>query len=134
MWCDGPLSRLWKGLKDIKRTGPEETVAVPIEEYIKLVEQSILVLGQASSTVTNGRRLNILKDPKDAKPILKEKTRLDQKNDGKLFGEKFRSHVEDTGQSKTRTLVVFTPPTSGKTLWKAFTLNQNNPYRGGRFY
>ena len=62
------------------------------------MEQSILVLGQVSSTVTNGRRLNILKDPKDAKPILKEKTRLDQKNDGKLFGEKFRSHVEDTGR------------------------------------
>ena len=75
------------------------------------MEQSILVLGQASSTVTNGRRLNILKDPKNAKPILKEKTRLDQKND-----EKFRSHVEDTGQSKTRTLVVFTPPTSRKTI------------------
>ena len=42
----GPLFRLWKGLLDIKGTGPEETVSVPIEEYAELVEQSALLLGQ----------------------------------------------------------------------------------------
>ena len=109
----GFVSRLWKWLKDVKRTGPEETVSVPIEEYIKLVEQSVLLLGQASNTVTYGRRLNVskplMKDPKNAKPILKEKASLLQKIDDKLFSEKFRSHVEDTGERKKQTLKAFTP-------------------------
>ena len=79
----GPLSRLWKALQDIKQTGPKETVSVPIGKYIILVEQSELLLGQASYTIIYGGRLNILKpltkDPKKAKHILKEKTCLLQK-------------------------------------------------------
>ena len=76
----GPLSRLWKGLEYIKQTGPKETVSVPTEKYIILVEQSVLLLGQVSYTIIYGGRLNILKplikDPKKAKHILKEKTCL----------------------------------------------------------
>lgn len=41
----GRLFRLWKGLEDVKQRGPEKTVSIPIEKYIKLVEQSILLLG-----------------------------------------------------------------------------------------
>ena len=33
-----------------KQAGPEETASVAIEEYIKLLEQSVLILGQASQT------------------------------------------------------------------------------------
>ena len=79
----GPLSRLWKGLEDIKQAGPKETVSVPTEKYIILVEQSVLLLVQVSYTIIYGGRLNILKppikDPKKAKHILKEKTCLLQK-------------------------------------------------------
>ena len=41
--CDvtEPLSKLFKGLEDIKQKISEETVSVPIEEYIKLVKQSL---------------------------------------------------------------------------------------------
>ena len=47
----GSLSRLWKGLEAIKRTGPKETISVPIKEYIKLVQQLVLLLGKASDTI-----------------------------------------------------------------------------------
>lgn len=76
----GPHPILWKGLEDIKQTGPKETVSVPTEKYIILVEQSVLLLGQVSYTIIYGGWLNILKplitDPKKAKHILKEKTCL----------------------------------------------------------
>ena len=52
----GPLSRLWKGLEDFKLTDSEETVSVPIEEYVELVEHAVLPLGQAFNTIAIGRR------------------------------------------------------------------------------
>lgn len=63
--CDviGPLPRLWKWLEAINRKGPEETVSVPIKEYIQLVKQSVLSLGQASNTKMYRSWLNILKPP-----------------------------------------------------------------------
>ena len=47
----GSLSRLWKELEATKRPGPKEAVSVPIKEYIKLVQQSVLLLGKASDTI-----------------------------------------------------------------------------------
>ena len=35
----GPLSRLWKGLEDIKNA-PDDTVPVPAEDHIKLIEKT----------------------------------------------------------------------------------------------
>lgn len=74
--CDvmGPLTGLWKSSEGIKWTVTEEIVSVPTEEYIKLVEQSVLLLGQAFNTIIYGRQLNILKpltkDLKKAKYIM----------------------------------------------------------------
>ena len=66
----GPLSRLWKGLEDIKNA-PDDTVPVPVEDHIKLIEQTVLLLGQASNSILYSRRLQILKtlikDPKKQK-------------------------------------------------------------------
>ena len=68
-----PLSKLCKGLEDIKQKISEETVSVPIEEDIKLVKQSVFLLGQAFNTITYGRRLNVLKPlMKDRRPSPKE--------------------------------------------------------------
>lgn len=44
----GPLSRLWKGLDDIKNA-TEDTVLVPVEGHIKLTEQVVFLLGQGSN-------------------------------------------------------------------------------------
>ena len=40
----GPLSRLWKRLEDIKNA-PDDTVPVPAKDYIKLIKQTVLLLG-----------------------------------------------------------------------------------------
>ena len=66
----GPLSRLRLGLENIKST-PDDTVPVPAKYYIKLIEQTVLLLDQASNSILYGRRLQILKtimkDPKKLK-------------------------------------------------------------------
>lgn len=63
-----PLSRLRKGLEDIRKT-PSDKVEVPVDKPVTLVEQIILLLGEASLPVYTCRR-NILKmikkDPRKA--------------------------------------------------------------------
>ena len=121
----GPLSRLWKGLEDIKNA-PGDTVPMSVEDHIKLIEQTVLLLGQASNSILYSRRFQILKtlikDPKKAKNISKEKADLLQKGDQNFFGRKFRSHVVETERSKNRTLEVF----SGGTV--ALLLQQKSPF------
>ena len=47
----GPLSHLWKGLKDIRKAPSDKTVDVPVDKSVTLVEQVILLLGQTSLSV-----------------------------------------------------------------------------------
>ena len=56
----GTLSRLWKGLKDIKNAS-DVTVAVTLKDHIKLIEQAALHLEQASSSIFCSRCLQVLK-------------------------------------------------------------------------
>ena len=46
----GPLSRLWKGLEDV-RNDSSEAVEVPVDTFATLIEQTTLMLGQASLSV-----------------------------------------------------------------------------------
>ena len=50
LYVVGPLSRLWKGLEDIKNA-PDDTVPVPVEDHIKLTEQTVILLGQALNLI-----------------------------------------------------------------------------------
>ena len=72
----GPLSLLWKRLEDIRKAPSDETVEVPVDKFLTLVEHVILLLGQPSLYVSYTRRLNILKmitkDLRKAKAMLKE--------------------------------------------------------------
>ena len=110
LYVVGPLSRLWKGLEDIKNA-PDDTVLVPVEDHVKLVKQTVLLLVQVSNWILYSRRLQklktLIKDPKKAKNILKEKAYLLQKNDQNLFGKKFRSHVVKTERFKKRNVGGF---------------------------
>ena len=76
-----------KGLEDIKNV-PDDTVPMPVEDHIKLIEQTV---GQTSNSILYSRRLQILKtlikDPKKAKNVLKEKADLLQK--GRFTSESF---------------------------------------------
>ena len=88
----GPLSRLWKGLEDV-RNESSETVEVPVDTFATLTEQTTLLLGQASLSVSYPRCLTILKtllkDPRKAKALLKEKAALLKEDNGHLFGKNF---------------------------------------------
>ena len=96
------LSRLWKGLEDIKNA-PNFTASVLVEDHTNLVEQTLLPLGQASNSTLYSQRLQILKTlikDQKAKSILKEKADLLQITNQNLFGKKFQSHVVETERSK----------------------------------
>lgn len=76
----GPLSRIGKGLEDIKNL-TADVVELLVDDFVTLVEKAMLLLGQTSLSVTFGRRLNILKHllkdlSKKAKTLLREKSHL----------------------------------------------------------
>ena len=87
----GPFSRLWKELRDIKNA-PDVTVPVPVEDHIKLTEQTVLLLGQALNSIFYSWRLqilkNLIKDPKKAKKYLEGKGRFIPKRRSKSFWQK----------------------------------------------
>ena len=56
----GPLSRLWKGLEDVPNES-SEAVEVPEDTFATLIEQTTLLLSQASPSISYARRLSILK-------------------------------------------------------------------------
>ena len=77
-------------LEDIKNA-PDDIVPVPVEYHIKLIEQTVLLLGQVLNSILHSRRLQILKtlikDPEKAKNILKEKAELLQKGNQNLLAK-----------------------------------------------
>ena len=105
----GPLSRLWKELENV-RNESSEAVEVPVDTFTSLIEQTTLLLGQASLSISYARHLNILKTlvkgPRKAKILLTEKTVLLQEDEGYLFGKKFRSHITEIERSKKKSLEV----------------------------
>ena len=116
---------------------------VPVEDHIKLTEQTVLLLGQASNSILYSRRLQILKtlikDSKIANNILKEKADLLQKGDQNLFGKKFRLHVVETECAKKKNLEIFsggslsTPPPAEKPFRTGPSPNNNNRIVKGDF-
>ena len=71
---------------------PDDTAPVPVEDHIKLTEQTVLLLGQASNSILHSRRLQILKtlikDPKKAKKYFEGKSRFTSKRRSISFWEK----------------------------------------------
>ena len=94
-----------------RKNSPDETIAVPIAHFNTLVEQTFLLLGQASNSITHKQHQNILcyliKDSRKAKSLLQEKAALLQKHNENLFGRKFTSHITETEKSKKVTMEVF---------------------------
>ena len=66
----GPLSRFWKGSENIGKAPADKAVKVPVDQFVTLIEQLILLLGQASPSVSYTPWLNIwkmiTKDPRKA--------------------------------------------------------------------
>ena len=78
---------MWKGFEDIKNA-PDDTDPVHVEDQIKLTEQKVLLLGQASHSILHSRRLQILKTlKKDTKKpkVCSRKKKIYSKNAIKIF-------------------------------------------------
>ena len=86
----GPLGKLWKDLENIRKG--VSTDSLDIYECLGAVEKSITLLGQAYTSTTYHRRMNILynltKDVKDAKQLLKRNDKRLSKHHN-LFGKRF---------------------------------------------
>ena len=133
----GPLIRLCMGLEDV-RNESSEAVEVPVDTFASLIEQTTLLLGQASLSISYARRLNTLKalpkDPCKAKTLLKEKTALFQEEEGHLFGKKFISHIIEIERSKKKSLEFFKGDNEKhSSLQKGPLPYQNRPQGGGRY-
>ena len=87
----GPLSRIWLDLDNID-SGRESGQNLDPSEWLDIIEKTITLLGQAFTTTTYHRRMNILynltKDVKKAKQLLKSNSE-DLASSQKLFGKKF---------------------------------------------
>ncbi|MCG7869238.1 MAG: hypothetical protein JAY74_23060 [Candidatus Thiodiazotropha taylori] len=87
----GPISKIWVDLDDI-RAGRTTGENLDPFDWLNVIEKSITLLGQAFSTTTYHRRMNVLynltKDVKRAKRLLKTNAEDLSKGD-KLFGKRF---------------------------------------------
>ena len=133
----GPLIRLCMGLEDV-RNESSEAVEVPVDTFATLIEQTTLLLGQASLSISYACRLNILKalpkDPCKAKTLLKEKTALSQEEESHLFGKKFIPHIIEIERSKKKSLEFFKGDNEKNTSFQKGPLPyQNRPQGGGRY-
>ena len=87
----GPISKIWVDLDNI-RMGRSTGEDLDLVDWLNVVEKSITLLGQAFSTTTYHRRMNVLynltKDVKEAKNLLKTNSEGLSKGDN-LFGKRF---------------------------------------------
>ena len=110
----GPLSKIWTSVESA-RLSQEDLVEVDLKESQEFVEESVLLLEQASSSISYYERFYMLlaltNSPQQSKQMLREKSDLLQKNDKILSGEKFRENIWHTSKSKKKTLEML-PNTS----------------------
>ena len=134
----GPLSWLWKGLEDV-RNESSGAVEIPVDVFATLIEQTALLLGQPSLSISYKRRLNILKtllkDPRKTKTLLKEKAALMQESESHLFGKNIRFHKIEIERSKKQSLEVFKGSNERNTPFRKDPLpHQNRSQAVGQYY
>ena len=93
----GPLCNLWESLET---TNKEQDSSVSINDLIKFVTQSIILVGQTNIALSYHRRLfaldGVMKSTIKAKSMLKNKSKLLQKENKNIFGEAFREQISKT--------------------------------------
>ena len=106
----GPLSKLWNILEGVKRA-EEDAVQISINDLTYYFDQTLLLLGQSSNTITCHRTLNMLGEcyefPTSSKNNVKRKRVTSAKHDEYLFGKKYWIHNADTIKSKKQTKEIF---------------------------
>ena len=106
----GPICRLWTIIEKAatQENSEEKGDQVSLEDIIRLIEKSIMLLGQVNNKVAYFRRLNILNvslnSKSDAKGILNIYAPLLSTNRSELFGRQFRKQVLDNTKVQKQTL------------------------------
>ena len=127
----GPFSKLWLLIQNAL-SSQEEEVPIELNKVKEYVEQSILLLGQATSSMTYHRRYNILSAlncaSQQSKEMLREKADLLQQQDKNLLGKKFREHLISSAKSKKQTIKLFCD--KGKKKQKPFQYGPSSALEG----
>ena len=121
----GPICRLWTIIEKAatQENLEEKEDQVSLEDIIRLIEKSVMLLGQTNNKVAYFRPLNILNmslnSKSDAKGILGTYAPLLSTNSTKLFGRQFQKQVLDNAKAQKETLEMFRKV--GKTKKKPFS-------------
>ena len=103
-------------LEDICKAPSHVTVEILVDKFVTLAEEAILLLSQASLSVSYTRRPNILKmitkDPIRVKAMLRENKNILKESETHRFGKKFRSHMIEIEKSRKK--------------WNALILNDSS--------
>ena len=86
----------------------EKSVTASLDDMQKFIEQTMLMMGQSSNTVTHNRQYNLLNNlmgsSNQAKEALRDKKDLLQKHDGNLLGKKFSNHIVEVTTTRKTTI------------------------------
>ena len=131
----GPLSRIW-ALVDEASSSKKHKVELSLSEIKTYLEQSVVLLGNSSSTVSYYRRyamlLSITGSPQKAKEMLRNEGELLQKHDRNLFGKKFQSHISQVSKSKKEALdALAVKKKTSKPPFRSASPPKKSSYGGG---
>ena len=104
----------------------------------KPIEQTVLMVGQSSDTVTYNRQYKLLNNlmgfSNKANEALTEKKDFLQKHDGNVVGKKFKNHFAEVTKRRKTTIETFSAEKSksGSSRKKPFPdASQSNMSKGG---
>ena len=117
----------------------EQLVNALLDDMQKFIEQTFLMAGQSSDTVTYHRRYKLLNNlmgfSNQAKEALREKKDLLQKHDGNLLEKKFKNHFVEVTKTRKTTIEAFSAgkSKSGSSQKESFPeVSQSNHQQRGR--
>ena len=117
----GPSSKILTAVESA-RLSQKNSVEVDLKEIQEFVEQTVLLLGQVSNSISYYRRFYMLlalkNSPQQSKQMLREDSELLQKNDKKIFRKKFRGNIWHTCRSKKQTIEMLS--NTSRTKYKPF--------------
>ena len=94
----GPLSKVWHALES-STTAPDDEADLTIQDWLNLVLQTVLLVGQTNNTIYH-RRLSAppgaMKSSSQAKSMIKDKSALLENSRKELFGKYFHDQITDT--------------------------------------
>ena len=128
----GPLCKLWESLVTANK---EQDSSVSINDLIKFVTQSIILVGQTNIALSYHRRLSaldgVMKSTIQAKSMLKNTSELLQKDNKDLFGKEFHEQISETVKAHKQSKellasIVFKDAASGNQPFRKGTRQANN--------